>query len=227
MTALTVIVPSHGRPAAAVEVVAAFRETCIAATRLVFAVDADDPQLEEYLDLLTPGRVDVYIAPAPSTMVRSLNAAALHYAPDTFALAFLGDDHRPRTAGWDHYYIHALRVLGTGFVYGNDLLQGENIPTQVAMTADIVQALGHMAPPVLTHLYVDNYWKDLGQGADCLTYLPDVIVEHMHPYAGKAELDEGYRRVNARTMYAQDSAAYAVYTNRHILGDIKKILALR
>ncbi len=47
---------------------------------------------------------------------------------------------------------------------------------------------------------VDNYWRDLGTAAGCLTYLPDAIVEHLHPSAGKAALDEGYGRVNAPEM---------------------------
>lgn len=222
------IVPSRGRPAAAREMVTAFHQTTTANTLLVFAVDADDPTLDEYLEILDDPAVRVYVAPAPSTMVRTLNAAAARYAPDTFAVAFLGDDHRPRTVGWDNSYIYTLYELrGTGIVYGNDLLQGENIPTQVAMTANIVQALGFMAPPVLTHLFVDNYWKALGQDAGCILYLPDVIVEHLHPFAGKARMDDGYHRVNAPEMYVRDRLAYDGYAELHLAADVAKVRALR
>lgn len=231
MTALTAIVPTRGRPQAAADLITAFRRTCEADTRLVFAVDGDDPQLDAYLDLLedpTPGQVSVYVGPPQSTMVRALNAAALHHAPGTFALAFMGDDHRPRTYGWDSFYIHALHQMGgTGMVYGNDLLQGGNLPTQIAMTADIVLALGHMAPPTLTHLFVDNYWKALGESAHRLAYLPDVVIEHLHPFAGKAQMDEGYHRVNAPTMYQRDSIEYAEYAKQQLPADIAKIKALR
>lgn len=227
MTALVTIVPSRGRPQAAREMVTTFRETCSSDPLLVFAVDRDDPTLEAYLDLLHPGQVDVYIAPAPSTMVKTLNAAALQYAPQAYAVAFMGDDHRPRTIGWDLAYLDALHGLETGIVYGNDLFQGQNIPTQVAMTADIIQTIGHMAPPTLTHLFVDNYWLDLGVDANCIRYLPDVIVEHVHPFAGKADVDDGYLRVNTPEMYAKDSAAYAAYMDAHLLADIQKVKALR
>lgn len=233
MTALTAIVPSRGRPQAAHDVVTAFRHTCEAATRLVFAVDADDPTLPDYQAIVeNESEAHVFVGPRESSMVRTLNAAAVHYAEhgNTFAIGFLGDDHRPRTDGWDRAYFNALHTMGTGIVYGNDLLQGENLPTQAAMTTNIISAIGHMAPPDLTHLFVDNYWKALGQGAECLAYLPEVIVEHVHPYAGKAEMDEGYYRVNAPTMYQRDSLEYSGYAARQLPSDIakvKKIKALR
>jgi hypothetical protein len=229
---LVTIVPSRGRPQAAAEMVTAFERTRTASTHLVFAVDRDDPKLEEYISLLLVAPrtwVDIFVAPAPSTMVKTLNAAALQFAPKSIAVAFMGDDHRPRTSGWDHHYLHALRMLnGTGMVYGNDLFQGVNIPTQIAITANIVRALGHMAPPTLTHLYVDNYWRDLGRAAECITYLPNVAVEHLHPFAGKAAMDDGYLRVNAPAMYDADGAAYRSYVaDGHLTADIQKVRALR
>lgn len=224
---LVVIVPSRNRPAAAVELATAFTETKSTA-RLVFAVDEDDPTKNGYLDALAAyPATTVHFGPAPSTMVKALNTVAGLYANEAYALAFMGDDHRPRTVHWDAMYLAALDQIGTGIVYGNDLLQGKRIPTQVAMTADIVRALGHMAPSTLTHLYVDNYWRDLGAGAGCLHYLPEVVVEHMHPIAGKAAWDAGHVRVNDRAMYQRDSDAYADYAGSHLADDVAKLQALR
>jgi hypothetical protein len=95
--------------------------------------------------------------------------------------------------------------------YGNDLLQGERLPTMIAMTSDIVKALDGMVPPKMKHLYLDNFWKKLGQDLGALTYLDHVIVEHMHPIAGKAEWDEGYKEVNATEIYSFDALAYQNY----------------
>lgn len=236
MADLTVIVPSRGRPQAARELAQAFASTCTADTRLVFAVDEDDPTLPDYSDVprswadCSRPVVMLGIADAPSTMVKTLNAAALAEAglrEPSFALGFMGDDHRPRGMGWDAAYLDALRDLGTGVVYGDDLIQGANLPTQCAMTADIVRALGFMAPPVLRHLCVDNFWRDLGQAADCLCYLPDVVIEHMHPIAGKADWDDGYRRVNAGDVYDADERAYADWSAAHFAESVAKVWALR
>ncbi|MGW4102303.1 glycosyltransferase family 2 protein [Streptomyces sp. NPDC004976] len=228
MGSLTVIVPSRGRPHTVAQLAEAFRATCTEATWLLFTVDEDDPEYQAYVDavseqLVRHGRVAVSSQPR-GTMVTALNTGAqtLLEAPGPVrpdAIGFMGDDHRPRTTGWDRRYLDALTTL-PGIVYGNDLLQGANLPTQCAISAPIVRALGHMAPPELTHLYVDNYWRDLGRAAGCITYLPDVVVEHLHPYAGKAEWDDGHRRVNQRALYERDRDAYAAYWREHQERDV-------
>lgn len=228
MPDLVVVVPSRGRPAAALELVAVFAETCTADTELVFALDDDDPTGPEY-----PGAACVFTSPSRNMGEALGNAVAYFTDPEAniaappFAVGFMGDDHRPRTRGWDTAYVDALRELGTGIVYGNDLLQGAKLATQCAMTSDIVRTLGFMAPPALVHLYFDDFWMALGSGAGCLRYLPDVVVEHMHPFAGKAEWDAGYRRVNDESMYARDEAAFTEYSRERLSGDIARVRALR
>lgn len=227
MPDLVVVVPSRGRPERCAELVEACVKTCTASTVLLVSLDTDDPRAPEYA------------APAGSTVffhygehaghVGAINAAAERALADfqPFAVAKLDDDHRPRTVGWDARYLEALRGLGTGIVYGNDLLQGERLPTAPAMTADIVRVLGHVAPPVLRHLYCDDYWRDLCRQAGCLRYLPDVVVEHMHPAAGKAAWDDGYARANAPERYRDDGLAWAAYQVRQLMEDAAKVRALR
>jgi hypothetical protein len=227
MADLAVIVPTRGRPDAAEDLIRAFDDTCTADTDLVFAVDLDDPSREKYA--WTAGRAHPrvsVVAADTHTMVEALNDAATLHARLAYAVGFMGDDHRPRVKGWDQRYLDALRELGTGIVYGDDLLQGEKLPTQCAMTSDIVRALGHMAPPPLRHMYVDNYWLDLGRACGCVRYLPDVVVEHMHPVAGKSEWTEGHKRVNDRAVYAADESAYRRYLVSEFPADVAKVRAL-
>ena len=115
----------------------------------------------------------------------------------------MGDDHLPRTQGWDQALVQAIG-LDTGFAYGNDLLQGANLPTAYAMSQNLVNELRGMTFPGCIHLFFDNFVKQLGIDLDCLKYLPNVIIEHLHPVAGKAEMDEGYARVNQPKWYEQD-----------------------
>jgi hypothetical protein len=72
------------------------------------------------------------------------------------------------------------------------------------MTRDIVLELNGITFPGCKHLYFDNFVKQLGIDLGCLIYLPDVIIEHLHPAAGKAEMDEGYARVNQPKWYEED-----------------------
>lgn len=233
MADLVVVVPTRGRPANAAELVQAFNDTCTAETAVVFAIDENDPELASYqsvlagLTLRIP--VNVGVIANPSNMVYALNQAAVAIAKTQkpYAIGFMGDDHRPITPGWDSAYLAALGDLSTGIVYGDDLVQHEGLPTQCAMTSDIVTALGYMAPPNLKHMYVDNFWRDLGNKADCLRYLPKVVVQHQHPIAKTAEWDEGYKRVNSPETYQVDEQAYAAYRIHQFASDVETVKALR
>jgi hypothetical protein len=230
---LVIIVPTRNRPDNAVELVEAFRQTRSNWSHAIFAVDSDDPELPRYQSVLARRpAVSLAVVEAPSTMVLALNTVAVQVATSEdppFAIAFMGDDHRPRTPDWDQRYLTILRKMGTGLVYGNDLLQGRNLPTQVAMTSDIVTALGYMAPPTLRHLYVDNFWRSLGREVGRLVYLEDVIVEHVHPGAkkddgtAKAEWDAGYERVNDPEMWDADKKASRRYMAGPFHADAAKV----
>jgi hypothetical protein len=227
MPNLVVIVPSRGRPKAVAELAEQCAKTCTADTVLLVVVDSDDPAGPEYH---APAGTQVFFtwAPPDSGHVGAINYGAARALQDfqPFAIAKLDDDHRPRTKGWDTELLAALREMRTGIAYGNDLLQGQNLPTAPAITADIVRALGYMGPPALRHLFVDDFWRDLGAQAECLRYLPTVVVEHMHPLAGKAPMDDGYRRANASEQYRSDGDAYAAYKADGLADDVAKVKAL-
>jgi hypothetical protein len=235
MADLVVIIPSRGRPESVRELLEAFDSTCTGNTELVLAVDDNDPTLGTYSETVaelagsSKTRVSLSVVDQPTNMVHALNATAMASVgePTPYAVGFMGDDHRPRTGGWDSAYLEALWDLGTGIVYGDDLLQRGGLPTQCAMTADIIRELGFMAPPTLTHLAVDNWWLELGRQAGCIRYLPDVVVEHMHPVAGKADWDEGHRRVNSPEMYSRDLAEFARIQSEDLPGHVAKVRGLR
>lgn len=203
-----VLVPTRGRPQNAVEVLKAHKKLSCRSD-LLFVVDTDDDSLIEYR---TAVGVEYIIEVENTTrgMAYPINAAAKKYVNDYEFFTFIGDDHRFKTPDWD---VTLMRAIGSrpGLAYGNDLLQGVNLPTAVMMSAAIVRSLGGMVPPKMRHLYLDNFWKQLGEDLKNLSYLPSVIIEHLHPMAGKAEWDEGYRAVNAREVYSFDALMFDNY----------------
>lgn len=218
---LTVIVPTRGRPQKLAELWTAFTETCTGETRLFACVDDDDSELAEYKRIHeaayeegTADRDDprfLLLIAGRRRLGGTLNMVAPYQAGWAPYLGFMGDDHRPRSVGWDTAYMAELARLGTGLVYGNDLIQGANLPTQVAMTSDIVLATGHMVPPGAVHLYLDNAWLALGRALDAITYLPDVVVEHVHPIAGKAAWDPGYAECNTDALMDADRQVFEAW----------------
>lgn len=212
---LAVIVPTRGRPENAARLAEAFRETDALNALPVFVADENDPELPGYRALLDEGRISRLMIPpvnqVASGMCAALNFAARRYAEIYDAIGFMGDDHLPRTRGWDDQIMDALDSMEPKVVYGNDLLQGPNLPTAVFMPSRIVRAVEFMAPPVMRHLYLDNYWKTLGEHLGGLVYLPDVIIEHLHPIAGKAPWDERYEAVNSSLRDHADRSAWLEY----------------
>ncbi|MDQ0791987.1 glycosyltransferase family 2 protein [Streptomyces sp. B1I3] len=217
---LLVIIPTRGRPQAVMALVRAWHETGATAD-LLFAVDNDDPELDAYkreaAKFMKGGQVR-FVFGKRMRLCGTLNQQAVKAAKRYRYLAFMGDDHRPRTAGWDER-IRVCLSGGPGVVYGNDLLMGERMPTAVAMTADIVQTLGYFSPPTLVHLCLDLCWLDWGRGMGRITYLDDMVIEHLHPANGKAELDAGYEEVNSEAMVSADSTAYYDYRDNGGLAD--------
>lgn len=207
---LAVLVPSKGRPLNAGRLARAVRATHGAQfASLTFALDHDERFFADYLEQvpLQPGYHVETVFAQPQRIGPILNLLVPSLARHFTHVGFMGDDHLPRTLRWDEQLVDALGGR-PGVAYGNDLVQGEAIPTAAVISADIVTALGYFVPPGLEHLYFDDFWKALGLAVGNLAYLPDVTIEHLHPTAGTADWDDGYRQANDPEQFSRDKAVY-------------------
>lgn len=186
------IIPSRGRPSQAREAAQSFLLTAVdPATRIVLVVDEDDPALPEYPADLT------YVVPPTGNMVGALTLALPAIIGDATVIGMLGDDVRSRTQAWDATLSKWLESR-PGIAWGDDLNQSYRKPSHWWISRPIVDEFG-MAPSMLRHLYVDDYWLVMGQGARCLRFFPDIVMEHLHPDVGKAPVDETYLRASHPT----------------------------
>lgn len=216
MKDLAILIPSRSRPQSIISLLEALGDTNTRSDVIV-VIDDDDPYKESYLDIEVTTMI---VYRDGKGMARPLNKAASFLAWEYRHFAFLGDDHRPRTFEWDRLFIEELDAIETGIVYGNDLFMKEALPTAVAMTGDIVRALDGMVPKGMIHLYLDNFWLTLGRDLESISYMPDVIIEHLHPAAGKAEWDDQYKEVNASDIYIQDLAFLEEYLASQSYADL-------
>lgn len=188
---------------------------------LLFVVGTEDPMFDKYVNQIP----EQHLLTFPDRgLVKALNYAAPMYTEEYEAIGFMGDDHRPRTPGWDSAYLDELRKLRSGYVYGNDLLMGERIPTQVAISSTIIRSLGFFGPPGFWHLCVDLTWKDMGTGLQRISYLDDVVIEHMHPANGKSEEDAGYKHVNSKIMVRHDEAEYFRWKKEDYPSELHRVM---
>ena len=228
---VVVVMPSRGRPAQAEVAIRALRETAARVdTRVVLVIDADDPKADEYRALAwdpIPYRTEVAIVvldpDETGNLVKATNTVSLRVAHEDpgCIIGNLGDDHVARTEGWDRIVAEALATPGVA--YGDDLLQGEALPTAPFISAEVVLALGYYALPDLEHMFIDNVWRDVGAQTGTLRYLPSVVIEHVHPAVGKATWDEGYIRVNSVKAIKRDHDRYYSWREHAMSHDIERV----
>lgn len=223
MADLVVIVPTRGRPARLARLVDTVQATTFGRADVLALVDDDDPYRGAYIEwAAAAGQAQVLVG-ARGNLVSLTNLGAQialdRPDPPTY-LASLGDDHLPRTPDWDVRLINAIRAMdGPGWAYGNDLLQGESLPTAWVQHAATVDALGWMMLPTLEHMYPDNVVYDVAHGTGRLAYVPGVVIEHMHPAAGKADVDESYAQSNRAEQYLRDKRAYTAWQQGRMVAD--------
>ena len=189
---------TYGRPDRARQCFESWLETRAGCSEFYFVVDENDPILKEY-EKISDSLYIPYFIVAPTLrrgMCDPANFGSLQVVDNCEAIQFMADDFLYRTKDWDLKYMesHSERQ-GKLIWYGNDLLQGQNLPTSFIVGSKIVRALGYICNPKFQHLFIDNWIKKLGEETGTLIYEKDVIIEHMHPGAGKSDWDANYRIV--------------------------------
>lgn len=188
---------------------------------LIIYLDDDDPEAPNYRRYKDP-RITVEVGPRRRLVAATNYGVETH--PDYEYYGSMGDDHIPMTEGWDTKLIERIESNnGWGIAYGDDLLKHEQLPTACIMSANIIQAIGYMCLPALIHLYVDDFWKELGAATGMLFYEPSVVVEHVHPFGGKVPMDEGYKESNSIANFNHDHEVFIDWKNNQKQTDIERI----
>lgn len=220
MADLLLIVPSRGHPARVRRLLKAMGETCTARTHVVFAFDSCDPALDDCEDAAVDALAMTDVGTRRKVATR-VNDIALKYAGRYRAVMFATDVALPATEGWDTAILAALDLSRGGFVYPCDPAC-PGVPSSMAVSSDVVKALGWLCEPSLDHSYLGNVWIDVGKHAGCITYLPDVTVgQGQDPEDGE---DLPYEPVLAT---APDEAAYQAWRAERMHADIATVRALR
>ncbi len=221
MKEILIILPSRGRPEKIKETITSWKNTTKERSELLVCLDRDDPTVNNYrghTGISYRVRERARVCPTVNNVVRE-NPSYKYYA-------FIGDDHIFRTENWEEIAISKIEGEGKGWgiVYGDDLFQRENLATAAIISANIPKTLGYLAIPETTHLYMDNFWMEIGRGIHRLFYIPEIVIEHMHFEAGKSPKDEQYAEVNSPEMYSHDGQIFSMWKDNQMQKDIEKLL---
>jgi hypothetical protein len=195
-----IILPTRGRPAAALKTLASILKTTQGRVDVVLCQDDDDEQA-----LRIEGKNVTTRISSRKTFTKWLNAAAVEFCTKYPYLGWAADDVRYPKPLWDFGVRMALKN-GASIVYGPDGVQNENLPTHPFVNSSLVQALGYLVYPKLIHHYNDNYLKELGTRLGTIRYLKDFPIEHRHHSTGQSPYD----KISAEneSSYSQDTATF-------------------
>lgn len=208
---IEVIAPTRGRPSRALHMADSFARTRHSTfTHLTLALDSADPMQAAYIEG-SQGK-PWFAVPVPTgSMIERTNDVAWRIDADIYGWA--ADDNVFVTPQWDKFVREAFEDPHVTTVNTNDLLVGDEKGGVYFVRGTVVRALGWFLPTFLQHLYADFAVTSLAKKAGTYLYLPDVVIEHVHPYAGKAAWDDLYAAVNNQAMDQRDGDAFRKWWN--------------
>jgi GT2 family glycosyltransferase len=210
MTTISLLCPSRGRPQLCKRMLQSAYAT--AANRdgveSLVLVDEDDPHLDEYCRLLPESRV--IKGARHSGVARAFNALSGLASGDILFTA--PDDLMFRTAGWDSIVREIVDRYADGIVVavpydGREGAQGERC-THWFTTRRWVERVGNFVEERYEHFYCDTHVADIAARSGRLVFMPEVLIEHMHPKYGKGQWDDTYKLKRKNGMSSRDKARY-------------------
>ena len=209
---ISILVPTRGRPEQLSRLIGSALQTAAGPVEFVFYVDEDDDASAAALDVMAHLNVR-YIRGERIVLSEMWNRCAEKANADV--MMHCGDDIMFRSQGWDARVLGAFEQFPDRIVlvHGNDLFQGGRLATHGFLHRRWVEAVGHFVPPYFSSDYNDTWLTEVADTLGRRVYLEDVVTEHFHPLAGKAEWDlthkerlERHQADNVGELYA--SLAY-------------------
>lgn len=193
------VLASRGRPHNLRRFAEAYDRT-EAVSKVVVGLDYGDPKTQEYRDLNLHQSFTFLTVGNPNPGACFVQNKIFEAYPNADVYGIVADDVIPTTKHWD---VKLAKAAVGGVSFCADGMHDGRFATHPFIDGDLVRKYGFIAPPGLKHLYVDNFWNDVGAETH-LKYLDTVRLEHHHWSNDKAPKDETYNH-----QYAQgDEAVY-------------------
>ena len=222
---LLVICPTRERIEKVKEYLQSFEEKTSDETGVLFVIDKDDPTCNQYQSIFEDKWPSIIIEKR-RTCIQIYNYVANILYPNFEAYMPSNDDFVFLTNLWDIKLLTKMREHGGwAIVFGDDRIQGENMPTTPVISGNIVRALGYLQLPSLTHLFADNAVKVLGQGLGRIYYESQVVIQHKHFADKKTQHDIISLRTNSPQMYETDQKALKLWFQKFAKADISRVVA--
>lgn len=214
---ISLLLPTRGRPA----LVERFFRSVVATTsqlnrvEIILYVDEDDTGSHA----LVGDNIKVTKIIGPRLTMGGYNMACLEKARGSIIM-LANDDMVIRTRGWDEKIIELHKEFSDGIylIYGNDLLKKQSMCTFPILSRRTCELLIEPYPKAYRGAFIDVHLLDVFKrlqlhGFNRIRYLPNIVFEHLHYRAKKAELDDTYL---ARSRFDDDPTFFAQANARRV-----------
>jgi cellulose synthase/poly-beta-1,6-N-acetylglucosamine synthase-like glycosyltransferase len=194
MIEFSLLLPTRGRPDGVRRLFDSIVETAGDASRLevVLYLDEDDEASRGIQsDML---RMVTLVGP-PRQPMGTMTTACYEASRGRY-LMLINDDVVCRTSDWDLRVTEAFQRYpdGIALVHGNDLDQGEHVPSFPFIPRRACEVMGELCPREYLNLHIESHLADIFRrlaklGHRRTIYLEHVIFEHLYPVLGKARAD--------------------------------------
>jgi GT2 family glycosyltransferase len=200
----SLLAPTRGRPQALQDMADSAHATATGPIEVFAYVDDDDPHLDQYV--ATSG-VSVVVGPRIvlsdcwNVLARKAQGDFLHMS---------ADDIRFRTPGWDQIIRETFEQFPDRIacVYGRDGIHDEKLATHGFISRRWFETVGYFTWHEFPCDFADTWLHDVAQMVGRLIYQPEVLIEHLHPIANKAEWDQTHNERRARGKSSRVEALY-------------------
>jgi hypothetical protein len=199
----SLLLPTRGRAPLVQRLFDSLVETTTELWKLevVLYIDEDDADSEE---ISHPEISLVKVVGHPGETMGNMTRACYDASQGSY-LVLMNDDAVFRTSDWDARVLEVAARFPDeiALIYGNDLDQGETVPTFPIVPRTVCDVLGEICPRGYRHLHIESHLLDIFNqlarlGHKRICYLDDVIFEHLHYVVGKAAIDSTYGKRNQR-----------------------------
>lgn len=195
---ISILTPTRGRPDNIVRLVKSACDTAFDRDRLefIFYIDVDDELSGRQVERLamTGQYPSLMIIAGERIMLSEMwNECARHARGDI--MMHCGDDIIFRSNNWDELVIAEFNKYPDKIVlvHGRDGYQDARLATHGFRHRNWMSVVGNFVPPYFSSDYNDTWVTEIADALGRRSYLESVYTEHMHPVAGKAEMDQTHQ----------------------------------
>jgi hypothetical protein len=177
----SVVMPTRGRPERCKQALESLFATAEGEIELIVGFNPDSQYPVDE-------RAKVYLSPTgPSQRTGEMAAMA------TGEIIMQGsDDFLWRTPGWDRIFHEKAEKHPIACFFFNDGRPEDKMDSCIPVVTRKFYEIAGYFPSYFFHFYGDTWVADIANMAGCLRYVPEVVIEHMHPKFRKAQSDETY-----------------------------------